>query len=115
MCGCTISDIPKEIIRSLKSAGFEKGADYFFGKVDDISVRLYLNKDEKGRFRQITIYIPIKGKSVHPNHPFQMTKREDWTDIWAVFDPQGLGINLYTGKNIQGVISTLVKGAFKSS
>lgn len=111
LCGCQISDIPQEMIKSFKTIGFEKGGDYFFGKIDNQQVRIYLNKDEKGRFKYLTFYLPIRklDKKIEVNPPFQVRSRGDWTDIYGVFDPQTIGINLYTGKNMLAVFTELVK------
>ncbi|MDI6794182.1 MAG: DUF169 domain-containing protein [bacterium] len=112
LCGCQVSDIPKEMVIAFSEAGFEKGADYFFGKVDSHQVRIYLNKDETGRIRQITFYLPVKGaEEIKVEPPFQSRRRGNWTDIYAVFDIEELGINLYTGKNMEQVFRTLVRKA----
>jgi uncharacterized protein (DUF169 family) len=117
LCGCQVSDISQEIIKSFQSIGFEKGTDYFFGKIEDYQVRIYLNKDEKGRFKFLTIYLPIKVKGVVDKikvpSPFQVRTRGKWTDIYGVFDPDTIGINLYTGKNMLPVFTQLVKKAMK--
>lgn len=110
LCGCQVSDIPKEMVNAFSKAGFDKGADYFFGKIDSHQVRIYLNKDETGRIRRITFYIPMKGaEDVVVNPPFQSRRRGNWTDIYAVFDPEELGINLYTGKNMEQVFKELTR------
>ncbi|MEW5768622.1 MAG: DUF169 domain-containing protein [bacterium] len=112
LCGCQVSDIPKEMVAAFSEAGFEKGADYFFGKVDSHQVRIYLNKDETGRMRQLTFYLPVKGtEEIKVNPPFQSKRRGNWTDIYAVFDIEALGVNLYTGKNMEQVFKTLAKKA----
>jgi len=109
LCGCSVSDIPKEIIKAFKSAGFEKGADYFFGKIENHQVRIYLNKDESGRIRHLTFYLPVKGApEIKPLPPFHFKRRGNWIDIYAVFDPEELGINLYTGRNMEQVFKALV-------
>ena len=111
LCGCQVSDIPKEMVKAFNEAGFEKGADYFFGKIEGLQVRIYLNKDDTGRIRQLTLYLPIKGEGVVPNPPFQAKVRGNWTDIYAVFDIDELGISLYTGKNMGQVFKALVDKA----
>lgn len=109
LCGCQVSDIPKEMIKAFSEAGFDKGADYFFGKIDSHQVRVYLNKDETGRIRQLTFYLPVKGaEDIKVSLPFQSKRRGNWTDVYAVFDPEELGINLYTGKNMEQVFKELV-------
>lgn len=112
LCGCQVSDIPKEIITAFKEAGFEKGSDYFFGKIRSHSIRIYLNKDDTGRIKQLTFYLPIKGEEkIVVNPPFQFKKRDKWTDIYAIFDISELGVNLYTGKNMEQVFNVLVSKA----
>jgi len=114
LCGCQVSDIPKEMVAAFNDAGFEKGADYFFGKIDSHQVRIYLNKDETGRIRQLTFYLPIKGvEDIVVKPPFQFKRRGHWTDVYAIFDIKELGINLYTGKNMKQVFGELVKKAIE--
>jgi len=43
------------------------------------------------------------------NPPFQSRKRGNWTDIYAIFDPEELGINFYAGKNMKQVFAELLK------
>ncbi len=112
LCGCLLSDIPKNIQNSFKEIGFEKGTDYFFGKIDDTNVRIYLNKDEQGRFKYITIHIPVK-EIVIANEPFESRIRGNWTDIFGTFDPEALGLDLNTSENLKETISELVRKAFK--
>lgn len=115
LCGCQVSDIPKEIITSFGEVGFEKGADYFFGKIDKYQIRIYLNKDETGRMKQITFYVPLKTtEEIKVSSPFQLKRRGNWIDIYAVFDIDELGINLYTGKNMKEVFRALAKKAIKN-
>lgn len=112
LCGCQVSDIPKEIVKAFKEAGFEKGTDYFFGKIDALQIRIYLNKDETGRIRFLTFYLPIKGgEEIKVIPPFQSKRRDKWLDIYAMFDPEELSINLYTGKNMVQVFKALVAKA----
>jgi len=113
LCGCRVSDIPAEIVQSFQRIGWEKGADYFFGKIDVYNVRIYLNKDEKGRFKLMTFYLPIKDldREIKVKHPFQVKKRDNWTDIYAIFDPSEMGINLYSGENLLVILTSLTKKA----
>lgn len=115
LCGCRVSDIPNEVTKSFKQIGFEKGADYFFGKIEDKQVRIYLNKDESGRFKYLTFYLPMKDLSdeIEVLPPFQKRQRGNWTDIYGVFDPTQLGISLYTGKNMLKVLGELAKKALR--
>lgn len=113
LCGCKVADIPQQIIKNFEEAGFEKGADYFFGKINGHNVRLYLNKDSAGRLKMVTFYLPIKKpeKEIKVKPPFQMRTRGDWQDIFAVFNPEHYNINLYTGDNLSEVIRKLTKQA----
>jgi len=63
LCGCQTSDIPESIIREFEEIGFSKGTDYFFGKINGYSVRVYLNKDLQGRLKFITLHLIIKSAS----------------------------------------------------
>jgi len=107
LCGCQVSDIPSEMVRGFKEAGLEKGADYFFGKIKGRQVRVYLNKDETGRFKQLTLYLPLKGEEIEVKPPFQSRRRGEWLDVYTVLDPQSLGVDLYTGKNLKDVLERL--------
>ncbi len=114
LCGCRVSDIPQDIIRSFEEIGFEKGTDYFFGKINGNNVRLYLNKDDQGRFKLMTIYLPLKGLGmIAAEEPFKVKKRGDWTDIFAVINPQTIGINLYSSENLKEVLTLLTKKALR--
>jgi hypothetical protein len=83
--------------------GFEKGTDYFFGKVDGVNVRVYLNKDAHGRIKYITVHLPIKDAEVKAKEPIIVKKRGNWTDVAMTF---GLGesIDLNTGKGLKEVV-----------
>lgn len=105
LCGCLVSDIPVQIQAAFKDNGFEKGSDYFFGKVDDLNVRIYLDKDETGRFKSITVHYPIKGP-VKADYPFIVKSRGNWNDVVGVFDPGEIGVDLQTG---DGLVDTLKK------
>ncbi|ODS40361.1 MAG: hypothetical protein A7315_08885, partial [Candidatus Altiarchaeales archaeon WOR_SM1_79] len=102
LCGCLTSDIPPQILTNFKKIGFEKGTDYFFGKVKGNNVRIYLNKDTQGRYNYITFHVPIKG-DVKAEKPFEVKKRGKWSDIIGVFDIEGIGIDLYSGENLEDI------------
>jgi uncharacterized protein (DUF169 family) len=110
MCGCRVSDIPKEMVKAFSSAGFTKGIDYFFGKCENLSVRIYLNKDERGRFKELTLIIPVKGE-VEAKPPFHKKKRGRWSDLYYTFLPEELGIDLWTGENLREAVERLAKEA----
>lgn len=99
LCGCIVSDLPPEITANFKSIGFEKGADYFFGRIGANNVRVYLEKDDKGRIERITLYVlekaPLEGVTVL--EPFTTRAREGWIDILASFDPHSIGADLCAG------------------
>jgi uncharacterized protein (DUF169 family) len=107
LCGCLTSDISPRIIQSFKNLGFEKGTDYFFGKVKDFNVRIYLNKDFQGRMKYITFHLPIKGE-VKVRKPLTIKRRGDWSDVVVTF---GIGeaIDLNTGKGLREVIEDIIR------
>lgn len=106
LCGCKTSDIPPRIIQNFKNLGFEKGIDYFFGKVNEHSVRIYLNKDLQGRIKYITIHLPMK-KEVKVKSPFVLRKRGEWSDV-SITLQTGEGIDLNTGKGLKETIEDIV-------
>lgn len=99
LCGCLVSDMPPEVTQNFRDIGFEKSTDYFMGKIGAYNVRVYLNKDEHGALKQVTLYIPLKLKGEAPEvrPPFMTRIREGWLDIYTTFDAQGEGIDLYSG------------------
>lgn len=99
LCGCLTSDISPGIITTFKKLGFEKGTDYFFGKVNGQNIRIYLNKDLHGRVKYITFHMPIKGE-VEVSDPLTTKKRGNWTDVSATFDLDKIVIDLKTGKGL---------------
>ncbi|MFH1788314.1 MAG: DUF169 domain-containing protein [Candidatus Altiarchaeota archaeon] len=105
LCGCLVSDIPPHIQAAFKDRGFEKGSDYFFGKSGDFNVRIYLDKDETGRFKSMTVHVPIKGQA-EAEPPFTVKPRGNWSDVVGIFNPDEIGVNLQTG---EGLIDTLKK------
>jgi len=105
LCGCKTSDLPASIVSSLEGLGFEKGIDYFFGRVDGKNVRLYLNKDTRGRVNYITIQFPVKGE-VEVQKPLEVKSRGPWSDVYATFK-DGEGINLNSGKGVKETIEDL--------
>ncbi len=107
LCGCKTSDIPPRIIRSFQKAGFEKSTDYFFGKVDGRSVRIYLNKDFNGKLAYVTVHLPIKGKAKALS-PFTLSERGKWTDLSATFNVGEIGVELNTGKGLKEFIEQIV-------
>lgn len=108
LCGCKTSDIPPRIIRSFSNIGFEKSTDYFFGKSDKKSVRIYLNKDFAGKLSYMTIHLPIKG-DVKSEGSFAKASRGKWTDLSITFNVKDIGVELNTGKGLGGFIEDVVK------
>lgn len=106
LCGCKTSDIPPRIVQNFKKLGFEKGIDYFFGKVNERSVRIYLNKDASGRIKYITIHLPMKGE-VRVKAPFVLRKRGEWSDV-SITLQTGEGIELNTGRGLKETIEDIV-------
>lgn len=113
LCGCLTSDIPPQILQNFKNIGFEKGTDYFFGKVNKNNVRIYLNKDLQGRYDYITFHVPVKGE-VKAEKPFEVRKRGKWSDIVGVFEIEEIGIDLYSGENLEDTIKDVVKKMMKN-
>jgi uncharacterized protein (DUF169 family) len=112
LCGCQVTDIPSDIIRSFQEIGFKKGTDYFFGKIKGYNIRVYLNKDAQGKFNLITLYLPVKGElKAEVKEPFKTKKRGDWTDIYTVLNPQTVGINLFSSENLKEVLTLLTEKA----
>lgn len=99
LCGCLVSDMPREVTANFKEIGFEKSTDYFMGKIGSWSVRIYLNKDDSGALKQLTLYIPLKLKGEAPEvrPPFMTRARDGWLDIFTTLDTQSEGIDIYSG------------------
>lgn len=108
LCGCLVSDIPPQIKAAFKDNGFEKGSDYFFGKIKDFNVRLYLNKDKTGRFDKITIQVPVRGE-VKAEPPFIVKPRGNWNDVIGIFNPDEIGVDLNTGEGLIDALERLLK------
>ena len=108
LCGCIVSDIPRETQAAFRENGFEKGSDYFFGKVGDVNVRIYLDKDETGRFKSMTVHVPVKGQA-EAEPPFTVKPRGNWNDVVGVFNPDEIGVNLQTGVGLTDSLKRLLK------
>ena len=108
LCGCRTSDIPQRIVNSFKKIGFEKGIDYFFGRVNSMPVRVYLNKDENGRLAYITLHFPLKEKEVNLDKPFFVRKLGKFTHVSIAFNLKELGeVNIYTGRGLKEFIEKI--------
>ncbi|NOZ59420.1 MAG: DUF169 domain-containing protein [Euryarchaeota archaeon] len=107
LCGCRTSDLPQHVVQVFSELGFERGIDYFFGRVDSQNVRIYLNKDTEGRVRYITVHLPVKGE-VEPPPGLEARRRGAWTDLYATFK-DGEGFEISTGRGIRELIQELVR------
>ncbi|MFQ5976018.1 MAG: DUF169 domain-containing protein [Candidatus Hydrothermarchaeales archaeon] len=107
LCGCQVTDISPRVITTFKKLGFEKGTDYFFGKVNGKNVRVYLNKDFQGKLSYMTVHLPIKGDArVKP--PFVKSTRGNWTDVSVVVRLDEIGVELNTGKGLNELLEDVV-------
>jgi len=107
LCGCQVTDISPRIIDTFKKQDFEKGTDYFFGKVNGKNVRIYLNKDFQGKLDFMTVYLPIKG-DVRVKPPFEKSTRGKWTDVSVVVKLDEIGVDLNTGKGLEELLKDIV-------
>jgi uncharacterized protein (DUF169 family) len=107
LCGCLTSDISPTIIEGLAGQGFEKGTDYFFGKVDGKNVRIYLNKDLSGRIDFITIHLPVKGEVKVDDPALAVSTRGKWTDVSSTHPMDG-SIELETGKGLIDAVKHVI-------
>ena len=107
LCGCKTSDLPPRIVQTFSELGFERGIDYFFGRVNSQNVRIYLNKDINGKVEYITIHFPVKGE-VEARPPFQKRRRGSWVDLYATFK-DGEGFEISTGKGLKELIEELAE------
>ncbi len=105
LCGCRTSELPEQVISALAGAGFEKGIDYFFGRVNSMNVRLYLNKDPSGRIEHLTVHFPVRGE-VEVEEPLRVQRRGAWQDVYAILR-NGEGFDIYTGEGIREVVEKL--------
>jgi len=107
LCGCRTSDIPPRIVSSFQKIGFEKGIDYFFGRINGRNVRIYLNKDFNGKLSYMTVHLPIKGPAKAPPG-FTRRERGKWTDLTAVFRLSDIGVELNTGRGLREFLDQVV-------
>lgn len=107
LCGCQVTDISPRIISTFKKLDFEKGTDYFFGKINGKNVRIYLNKDFQGKLDYMTVHLPIKG-DVRVKPPFVKSTRGKWTDVSVVVRLDEIGVELNTGKGLAELLEDVV-------
>jgi len=120
LCGCRISDMPVGVIDEFEKIGFSRGTDYFFGRLNGRNVRIYLNKDEKGRINFITLHLPIKMGSEEEaeesagrlisllSSPYHVNVRGCWVDLTVRSSIDALGIDLFESSSLKTVIERFV-------
>ncbi|WP_309491943.1 DUF169 domain-containing protein [Candidatus Hecatella orcuttiae] len=119
LCGCRASDLPKDLVQELEKIGLSKGTDYFLGKFDGTNVRVYLNKDLRGRFKLLTIRIPLKMASEEKAkeaverlsetiRPYEVVQRGPWIDFILTASEDELGVDLYSGENLERLLKSIV-------
>jgi len=122
MCGCRTSDMPIGVIEEFEKIGFSKGTDYFFGRLNGLNVRVYLNKDAGGMINLITIHLPIKMSSQReaeelakrlrnllPNsHLVNVRGRR--LDLAVRSSMDALGIDLFESSSVKNAIEKVVDG-----
>jgi len=120
LCGCKTSDMPIGIIDEFEKIGFSKGTDYFFGKLHGLNIKVYLNKDAKGKIRLITIHLPIKTSSRREAEElaeklgkllprsYLANIRGCWLDLAVRPSMDALGIDLFEGSTIKIAIEKFV-------
>jgi len=120
LCGCRTSDIPAGITDEFEKIGFSKGTDYFFGRFNGRNVRVYLNKDAKGKMNLITIHLPIKRSSQEEaeelakrltgllSRPYYVNVRGCWLDLTVRSSMDALGIDLFDSSSLKTAIEKFV-------
>jgi uncharacterized protein (DUF169 family) len=120
LCGCKTSDIPADMIYSFGKLGLSKSTDYFFGRIRKRSVRVYINRDDQGKLRLITVHVPLKMDSKREasdlatrleqavTPPYRVNQREDWIDISMISSADELNIDLHTGDNLENVLNQVL-------
>lgn len=123
LCGCRVSDIPESIVNAFEEAGLTKSTDFFFGRVEDLDIRVYLNKDSRGEVRSITLHLPIKtaSKEKAKEMVLQMnevatksliaSQRENWVDLTMTATKNELSIDFEDAKSIKTAIKAFVDRA----
>jgi len=120
MCGCRTSNMPSGVIEEFEKIGFSKGTDYFFGRLNGLNVKVYINKDARGIIKLITIHLPIKMSSqreaeeiaerlrnVLPSS-YLVNARGRWLDLAVRSGIDALGIDLFERSSIKSVIERFV-------
>jgi len=120
LCGCRTSDIPAGVIEEFEKIGFSKGIDYFFGRSNGRNVRVYLNKDARGKMKFITIHLPIKMASQKEaeevaerlsklmQRPYLVNTRGSWLDLTVRSSMDALGIDLFDSSSLKTAIERFI-------
>ena len=120
LCGCRTSDIPAGVIVEFEKIGFSKGTDYFFGRFNGRNVRVYLNKDVRGKMKFITIHLPIKMGSQEEAEelagrlrellprPYLVNSRGLWLDLTVRSSMDALGIDLFESSSLKTAIERFI-------
>ena len=123
LCGCRTSDIPPGIIDEFEKISFSKGTDYFFSKFDGRNVRVYLNKDARGKIKFITIHLPFKMSSQKEAEelaerlselmprPYLVNTRGRWLDLTVRSSMDALGIDLFDSSSLKTAIEKFIEKA----
>ncbi|KYH39878.1 MAG: hypothetical protein AYL33_007080, partial [Candidatus Bathyarchaeota archaeon B63] len=121
LCGCRTSDVPLGVIDEFEKMGFSKGTDYFFGKLKGFNVRVYLNKDSKGKIRLMTIHLPVKTPSQRSSEemakrlgrlipkPYFVNVRGPWLDLTVSLSLDALGVDLFDSSSIKAAVEGFVE------
>ncbi len=96
LCGCIMDNLPSHLVEPLKEMNFDKGTDHFHGYYRGKALRLYLDQDESGSVKKMTVYLPLKfrdesqaqkametAKPIITGNGFA-NKRENWLDIGMI-------------------------------
>jgi uncharacterized protein (DUF169 family) len=121
LCGCRTSDVPLGVIDEFEKIGFSKGTDYFFGRLKGLNIRVYLNKDSKGKIRLMTIHLPVKTSSqtaaeemakrlngLMPR-PYFVNVRGPWLDLTVSLSLDALGVDLFDSSSIKAAVEGFVE------
>lgn len=93
LCGCLMDELPAHLKDFFTELGFDKGTDHFFGEFEGETLRLYINKDERGVPTTLITYCPLKFSSEEEASKAEevarsklagegmAVKRENWVDL----------------------------------
>ncbi|MFQ6086013.1 MAG: DUF169 domain-containing protein [Candidatus Bathyarchaeia archaeon] len=121
LCGCRTSDLPAEIVEGFEKMNLSKGTDYFFGRLGEHRVRVYLNKDFQGRYTFLTVHLPVKAPSKKRaeeiaeeigcllRKPYSARRRGCWIDLSMTVRADEVGVDLQSGENVEATIKDVVE------